>query len=135
MNEQELSRLRNQLLIKRKEIFDRVRSLESGLQELQEPQIELEELAHKAERADLFNQLGSRERGEIEAIELALRKIDGGKYGFCEECGQSILLKRLQALPWARLCRQDAEDYEKTGQIIIDARDVNLSELPSKGTG
>ena len=33
MNEQELSRLRNQLLIKRKEIFDRVRSLESGLQD------------------------------------------------------------------------------------------------------
>jgi DnaK suppressor protein len=135
MNEQELSRLRNQLLIKRKEIFNRVRNLESGLQELQEPQIELEELAHKAERADLFNKLGSRERGEIEAIELALRKIEGGRYGFCEECGQSILLKRLQALPWARLCRQDAEDYEKTGRIIMDARDVDLSELPSKGTG
>ena len=135
MNEQELSRLRNQLMIKRNEIFDRVRGLESGLQELQEPQIELEELAHKAERADLFNKLGSRERGEIEAIELALRKIEGGRYGFCEECGQSILLKRLQALPWARLCRQDAEDYEKTGRIIMDARDVDLSELPSKGTG
>ena len=135
MNEQELSRLRNQLMIKRNEIFDRVRGLESGLQELQEPQIELEELAHKAERADLFNKLGSRERGEIEAIELALRKIDGGKYGFCEECGQSILLKRLQALPWARLCRQDAEDYEKTGQVLVDARDVDLSELPGKKIG
>ena len=135
MNEQELSRLRNQLLIKRKEIFNRVRNLESGLQELQEPQIELEELAQKTERADLFNRLGSLERGEIEAIELALRKIEGGKYGLCEECGHSILLKRLQALPWARLCRQDAEDYEKTGRIIMDARDVDLSELPSKGTG
>ncbi len=135
MNEQELSRLRNQLMIKRKEIFDRVRGLESGLQELQEPQSELEELAHKAERADLFNKLGSRERGEIEAIELALRKMDGGKYGFCEECGQAIVQKRLQAIPWARLCRQDAEEYEKTGQIIVDARDVDLSELPGKGTG
>ena len=135
MNEQELSRLRNQLLIKRKEIFDRVRGLESGLQELQEPQIELEELAQKAERADFFNKLGSRERGEIEAIELALRKIDGGKYGLCEECGQSIQLKRLQALPWARLCRQDAEDYEKTGQVLIDARDIDLSELPDKKSG
>ncbi len=135
MNEQELSRLRNQLLIKRKEIFDRVRGLESGLQELQEPQIELEELAQKAERADFFNKLGSRERGEIEAIELALRKIDGGKYGLCEECGQSIQLKRLQALPWARLCRHDAEDYEKTGQVLIDARDIDLSELPDKKSG
>jgi DnaK suppressor protein len=130
MNEQELSRLRNHLLIKRKEIFDRVRGLESGLQELQEPQIELEEMAQKAERADFFNKLGSRERGEIEAIELALRKIDGGKYGLCEECGQSIQVKRLQAIPWARLCRQDAEEYEKTGQVLMDARDVDLAELP-----
>jgi DnaK suppressor protein len=135
MNEQELSRLRNQLLIKRKEIFDRVRGLESGLQDLQEPQIELEELAQKAERADLFNKLGSLERGEIEAIELALRKIEGGKYGLCEECGHSILLKRLQALPWARLCRQDAEDYEKTEQVLMDARDVDLTELPGKKIG
>ena len=135
MNEQELSRLRNQLLIKRKEIFDRVRGLESGLQDLQEPQIELEELAQKTERADLFNKLGSLERGEIEAIELALRKIDGGQYGLCEECGQSILLKRLQALPWARLCRQDAEDYERTGEVLIDARDVDLSELPGQKIG
>jgi DnaK suppressor protein len=133
MNEQDLSRLRNQLLIKRKEIFDRVRGLESGLQDLQEPQIELEEQAQKAERADLFNKLGSRERGEIEALELALRKVEAGKYGLCEECGQSIPLKRLQAIPWTRLCRPDAEDYEKTGQSLPDARDVDLSDLPGPG--
>ena len=135
MNEQDLSRLRNQILIKRKEIFDRVRGLESGLQDLQEPQIELQELAQKTERADLFNNLGSRERGEIEAIELALRKMESGQYGLCEECGQPILLKRLQALPWARLCRQDAEEYEKTGQFLVDARDVDLTELPGKKIG
>ncbi len=135
MNEQDLSRLRNQILIKRKEIFDRVRGLESGLQDLQEPQIELQEVAQKTERADLFNNLGSRERGEIEAIELALRKMESGQYGLCEECGQPILLKRLQALPWARLCRQDAEDYEKTGQVLVDARDVDLTELPGKKIG
>jgi DnaK suppressor protein len=130
MNEQELSRLRNLLLSKRKEIFDRVRGLEAGLEDLQEPQSEMEEQAQQAERADLYNQLGSRERGEIVAIELALRKMDAGKYGLCEECGQAILLKRLQALPWARLCRQDAEEYERTGQALADARDVVLAELP-----
>jgi DnaK suppressor protein len=132
MNEQDLSRLRNQLLVKRKQIFDRVRGLESGLQDLQEPQIELEELAQKTERADLFNNLGSLDRGEIEAIELALRKMEAGLYGLCEECGQPILLKRLQALPQARLCRQDAEEYEKTGQVLVDARDVDLAALPGK---
>ncbi len=130
MNEQDLSRLRNQLLLKRKEIFDQVRGLESGLQDLQEPQVEMEEQAQKAERADLFNQLGSRERGEIEALELALRKMEVGKYGLCEECGQSIPLKRLQAIPWTRLCRPDAEEFEKTGQSLTDARDVDLSDLP-----
>lgn len=130
MNEQELSRLRNPLLSKRKEILDRVRGLEARLENLQEPQSEIEEQAQQAERVELYNQLGSRERGEIEAIELALRKMEAGKYGLCEECGQAILLKRLQALPWARLCRQDAEEYEKKGQTLMDARDVDLAELP-----
>jgi RNA polymerase-binding transcription factor DksA len=55
------------------------------------------------------------ERGEIEAlavtlgdtldeIDRALRKLDEGTYGRCEDCGGSIVDARLEAMPAARLC-------------------------------
>jgi DnaK suppressor protein len=41
---------------------------------------------------------------ELEDVNAALRKLDGGRYGECDRCHQAIALARLQALPQARLC-------------------------------
>jgi len=41
---------------------------------------------------------------ELADIDEALRHIDQGSYGTCDECGQPIGDKRLEAKPWARLC-------------------------------
>lgn len=41
---------------------------------------------------------------ELEDIDEALRQIDQGKYGTCDECGKPIGDERLEAKPWARLC-------------------------------
>jgi DnaK suppressor protein len=40
----------------------------------------------------------------IHEIEVALDKIKAGDYGTCEQCGQAIAPRRLQIVPWARLC-------------------------------
>ena len=40
----------------------------------------------------------------LQRIELALRRIDSGEYGFCFECGEPIAFGRLQAQPFAGLC-------------------------------
>ncbi len=40
----------------------------------------------------------------IEAIDLALARVDQGTYGVCERCGQPIPEERLRALPHASLC-------------------------------
>ena len=40
----------------------------------------------------------------VEEINAALAKIDSGKYGVCEGCGELIPRLRLEALPYARLC-------------------------------
>jgi RNA polymerase-binding transcription factor DksA len=39
---------------------------------------------------------------QVEEIDLALAKIDGGTYGVCEISGQAIPKERLRAIPWAR---------------------------------
>ncbi len=48
--------------------------------------------------------LRERERGLISKINQALDKIEDGIYGECEECGEQISLKRIQARPVAELC-------------------------------
>jgi len=37
-------------------------------------------------------------------VEMTLVKIDGGKYGLCEKCGEKISTQRLAAIKTARLC-------------------------------
>ena len=41
---------------------------------------------------------------EIEEIEEALDRIREGLFGTCEECGKTIALERLRAIPYTRLC-------------------------------
>ena len=43
-------------------------------------------------------------RSQLDEVEYALHKFEEGRYGLCEECGQSIDPDRLEALPQAELC-------------------------------
>jgi len=56
-----------------------------------------------------------RERKLIKKIKKALERIENGTYGLCEECGEEIGIKRLEARPVATLCikckfRQEKEE-------------------------
>jgi DnaK suppressor protein len=48
----------------------------------------------------------------LKSIEQAIRRIDRGKYGSCERCEEDIHIKRLVAMPWARLCLQCQSELE-----------------------
>ena len=54
-----------------------------------------------------------RERKLINKIEAALKRIEDGSYGYCEETGEPISLKRLQARPVATLSLEAQENQEK----------------------
>ncbi len=41
---------------------------------------------------------------ELNEVEHALRKLERGEYGKCEECGRPISQERLEAMPYVRLC-------------------------------
>ena len=64
--------------------------------------------------------LRGREKFLMDKIELALRKIDEGTYGVCEECEDTIALKRLQARPEAPLCIQCKEAQEKEEAVYAE---------------
>ena len=54
----------------------------------------------------------------ISKIDSALKKIKDGTYGFCEETGEPIGIKRLMARPVATLCIAAQEKHEKNEKIF-----------------
>src|SRR5208283_3514223 len=48
----------------------------------------------------------------IRKIEQALKRLDEGSYGDCEECGEEISMERLKVIPFALLCRDCQETRE-----------------------
>ena len=57
--------------------------------------------------------LRERERGLLSKILQALQKIDDGIYGECEECGEAIGVKRIEARPVAELCIDCKSEQEQ----------------------
>ena len=57
--------------------------------------------------------LRGREKFLLEKIEHALEKLSGSEFGLCEECGEEISLKRLEARPETNLCIRCKEEQER----------------------
>lgn len=109
-------------------IRSKKKALQSKLNELIQPSAERESINVES-LADPLDQLSAAASREL-AIHLvdrnsrlasevrsALTRIDEGTYGLCESCDGPIAAKRLDAVPWARLCvscqaRQEAEQVD-----------------------
>ena len=61
-----------------------------------------------------------RQRKLISKIDAALQRIDGGTYGYCEETGEPIGLKRLDARPIATLSIEAQERHERREKVYRD---------------
>jgi DnaK suppressor protein len=58
----------------------------------------------------------NQERLFILAIEEALARIEDGSFGECSNCGESVNRKRLEAVPWAKLCLA-CQELEEQGRL------------------
>lgn len=58
--------------------------------------------------------LRGREKTFLKKIDHAVSKLESGTFGICEECGEDISLKRLEARPETALCIRCKEDQERT---------------------
>ena len=61
-----------------------------------------------------------RQRKLIAKIEAALARIEDGSYGYCEETGEPISLKRLDARPIATLSVEAQERHERRERVYRD---------------
>jgi len=67
-----------------------------------------EDQAVEREGDEVIEQLGLQGEVEIRLLKAALSRIEDGTYGICENCGADILPARLEAVPYAALCRNCA---------------------------
>ena len=73
---------------------------------------EYEEQA-QTELADYtLSSLMEAQRREVMLIDAALRRMDTGVFGECVDCGSDITLERLEAMPFAIRCEEDATSHE-----------------------
>lgn len=120
MNAKQVEYFRRKLLRWRDEILQ-----ESNLtlQHLQEDSVQEPDLADRAstesERA-LELRTRDRQRKLIGKIDAALRRIEDGSYGFCEETGEPISLRRLEARPIATLSIEAQERHERRERTYRD---------------
>lgn len=66
------------------------------------------------EITDLSLQEAGRDMEELQEIDAALRRMDDGDYGDCEECGGEIEFRRLEVQPAASRCVPCQSQHEKT---------------------
>lgn len=59
-------------------------------------------------------------RENLTKIDEALRKLDEGTYGICEDCGEEIPRERLEVMPFAILCRDCQEKKEEMDKLEME---------------
>lgn len=113
MNALQQEYFRRKLLAWKQELID---ESNQTLQSLQEESLAQPDLADRATaESDKALELRTRDRFRklISKIDAALRSIDDGSYGYCEETGEPISLKRLEARPIATMTIEAQERHER----------------------
>ena len=117
MNETQLEYFRQKLIAWRQDLLDDSRETLNHLKEENWNEPDLNDRA--TVETDTAFELKTRDRYRklIDKIDEALQRIEAGGYGYCEETGEKIGLKRLEARPVATLCieaQERHENYERT---------------------
>lgn len=110
----QLRRLRELLQKRRRSIVETHRASHAELESLKNSDRDPEyEEGAQVELADYtLSHLLEGQRRELMLIDAALKRLDDGGYGECVDCGMQIPFARLEALPFALRCEEDASERE-----------------------
>ena len=120
MNERQQDYFRQKLLAWKDDIL---KEAKETLQHLQDENQNHPDFADRASsETDRAIELRARDRQRklIAKIEDALTRIDDGTYGYCEETGEPISIKRLEARPIATLSIEAQERHERRERVYRD---------------
>lgn len=120
MNERQREYFRRKLLAWKEEILEESRETLAALQNENENHPDLADRASSETDRAIELRARDRQRKLIAKIEAALQRLDDGSYGYCEETGEPISLKRLDARPIATLSIEAQERHERREKVYRD---------------
>jgi DnaK suppressor protein len=120
MNDRQLEYFKNKLLAWKEEILRESRETVTHLQKETENHADLADRASSETDRALELRTRDRQRKLISKIDQALRRVEDGSYGYCEETGEPIGLARLEARPTATMSVEAQERHERRERVHRD---------------
>lgn len=120
MNERQREYFRGKLLAWKEEILKEARDTLVTLQSESENHPDIADRASSETDRAIELRARDRQRKLISKIESAIARIDDNTYGYCEETGEPISLKRLEARPIATLSLEAQERHERNERVFRD---------------
>jgi DnaK suppressor protein len=121
MNKKQQEYFRKKLLAWRDEILKEARETLQHLQDENQNHPDLADRASSETDRSIELRARDRQRKLVSKIDAALSRIDDGTYGYCEETGEPISLRRLEARPIATLSLEAQERHERRERVYRDA--------------
>lgn len=120
MNERQREYFKKKLLAWKEEILRESRETLNHLQEESQNHPDLADRASSETDRAIELRARDRQRKLIAKIDAAIKRIEDGTYGYCEETGEPISLKRLDARPIATLSIEAQERHERRERVYRD---------------
>ncbi len=120
MNERQRDYFRRKLLAWRESIIAESKETLTALQNESENHPDIADRASSESDRAIELRARDRQRKLIAKIESALQRLDDGTYGYCEETGEPISLRRLEARPIATLSLEAQERHERRERVFRD---------------
>ncbi len=120
MNPKQMEYFRQKLLRWRAELLDDANQTIANLSTESLHRPDQMDRAQIESNATLDLRTRDRERKLLQKIEAAMRRIEDGSYGYCEETGEPINLSRLEARPIASLSLHAQELHERMERVHRD---------------
>lgn len=121
MNDEQLQFFRHRLLAERSELEVHLKEVKTAIASHERDSDEADQASFEEELRLALRQ-ADRESRLLSNIEAALKRIENGEYGYCEETGEPIGLPRLFFRPTAKLCIEAKERQESKEHHYRKAR-------------
>jgi DnaK suppressor protein len=118
MKQKDLKRFKEKLIEAKAAIINRVQKAELDGREAnaESDAMDLADKASNSYTKELLFSKSSTDRQFLQLIEDALDRIDEDHFGDCENCEEPIGIKRMEAVPWARLCIK-CQELQEQGRL------------------
>ena len=117
MDQKKQKAFRERLLQKKQEILAAYNKNKSyGMEADGEATQDIADKAANSYTKEFLFSLSNTERELLQVLDEALGRIDSRRFGVCASCEEDMNLKRLEAVPWARLCLS-CQEKQESGQL------------------